>query len=131
MFGDGLDDVMQNGQACCSVYSLMVRDSPQRVNFSATSSDARLGFRSSSLALALLALWQCFENPVVTAESMILTSDDYREGATAFPEKRAPNFKGSCMDQRALRKSGGSSSGNKRCQRRVTPASAASSEIQL
>lgn len=45
MFGDGPDDVMQNGQACCSVYSLMVRDSPQRVNFSATQSGARYGFR--------------------------------------------------------------------------------------
>ena len=34
MCGDALDDVMQNGQARCSMYGLMVRDSPQRVNFS-------------------------------------------------------------------------------------------------
>jgi hypothetical protein len=43
MFGDGPDDVMQNGQACCSMYSLMVRDSLQRVNFSTTESGAQHG----------------------------------------------------------------------------------------
>jgi len=71
MFGDGPDDVMQNGQARCSVYSLMVRDSPQRVNFP-----------RPSLAHD-------------TTKSLTRASDDHREGVTPFREKRAPH----CQDR--------------------------------
>ena len=53
MSGDGLDDAMQNDRTRCSMYGLMVRDSPQRVNFSATSSDHPFPVSLSHLDSAL------------------------------------------------------------------------------